>query len=274
MKKTIISICLMSGLVLSGLVINNSVNAQVNPALSTSSLQSQLQNLMVMLRDLERKVELMRPVGEMNLNIGMSSADVSRAQTILARDKSIYPEGLVTGYYGTLTKEAVGRFQSKNNLAVTGVIDWSTWKKLNANEIYSVPKNPDPRPVAPVPPIIPRPFPVQPPGGEFCSSDAFICADGTAVGRTLPGCKFVCPVIEFTPTIASSSPIIPIICPMDAKLCPDGSAVGRTGTSCEFQQCPAPSLTPDGCPMVKFMCADGSMVGASGPRCEYICPTP
>ncbi|MDP3883142.1 MAG: peptidoglycan-binding protein [Candidatus Staskawiczbacteria bacterium] len=49
-----------------------------------------------------------------NLSIGMSNDDVSCLQTFLkSQGSDIYPEGLVTGYFGSLTKNAVIRFQQK-----------------------------------------------------------------------------------------------------------------------------------------------------------------
>ncbi|MFZ2303715.1 MAG: peptidoglycan-binding domain-containing protein [Minisyncoccia bacterium] len=48
-----------------------------------------------------------------NLSKGMSSADVRRLQVLLASNKDVYPEGIVNGHYGPLTKKAVGRFQIK-----------------------------------------------------------------------------------------------------------------------------------------------------------------
>jgi hypothetical protein len=30
----------------------------------------------------------------------------------------------------------------------------------------------------------------------FCTADAFICPDGTAVGRTGPNCTFTCPPVD------------------------------------------------------------------------------
>lgn len=40
-----------------------------------------------------------------------TNGEVSRLQTILAKDPAIYPEGLVTGFYGPATDRAVKRFQ-------------------------------------------------------------------------------------------------------------------------------------------------------------------
>ena len=66
------------------------------------------------------------------LEYGMSGADVSVLQTFLARDTSIYPEGLVTGYFGSLTKAAVSNFQARNGIAVVGRVGPVTMAAINA----------------------------------------------------------------------------------------------------------------------------------------------
>ncbi|MAZ40893.1 hypothetical protein CL654_02150 [bacterium] len=47
-----------------------------------------------------------------------TSSQTRLLQQILAQDTTIYPEGLTTGYYGTLTRRAVGKFQERHNLAI------------------------------------------------------------------------------------------------------------------------------------------------------------
>ena len=42
---------------------------------------------------------------------GMSGDDVKALQTILAAQPDVYPEGLITGYYGPLTSKAVKNYQ-------------------------------------------------------------------------------------------------------------------------------------------------------------------
>ena len=51
---------------------------------------------------------------------GDRGSQVSGLQTFLAADTSVYPEGLVTGFYGTLTTAAVQRFQCKNGIVCEG----------------------------------------------------------------------------------------------------------------------------------------------------------
>jgi uncharacterized protein YkwD len=50
---------------------------------------------------------------ERNLSIGSRGMDVERLQMFLARHTQFYPEGLVTGFYGTLTSRAVERLKNE-----------------------------------------------------------------------------------------------------------------------------------------------------------------
>lgn len=54
------------------------------------------------------------------LAFGSTGDDVRALQTMLARDLSIYPEGLITGYFGALTRRAVQRFQCAYNIVCSG----------------------------------------------------------------------------------------------------------------------------------------------------------
>lgn len=53
------------------------------------------------------------------LSVGMSGTDVSAVQTFLATDPSLYPQGLVTGYFGAFTKGAVINFQVRNSIVAS-----------------------------------------------------------------------------------------------------------------------------------------------------------
>jgi peptidoglycan hydrolase-like protein with peptidoglycan-binding domain len=76
-----------------------------------------------------------------NLIIGMSGQAVSCLQQFLKTQGSdIYPEGLVTGYFGSLTRAAVIRFQEKYSFEIlspfgltsgTGYVGSSTREKIN-----------------------------------------------------------------------------------------------------------------------------------------------
>jgi len=67
------------------------------------------------------------------LKIGSSGEDVKVLQAVLKQNKNIYPSGIVSGYYGQLTKEAVTNFQIVNDLPRTGEVDEATISKINEN---------------------------------------------------------------------------------------------------------------------------------------------
>jgi peptidoglycan hydrolase-like protein with peptidoglycan-binding domain len=50
------------------------------------------------------------------MRVGMTGTPVRTLQELLAREPDVYPEALVTGYFGPLTKQAVQRFQMKHGL--------------------------------------------------------------------------------------------------------------------------------------------------------------
>lgn len=65
------------------------------------------------------------------LEIGMSGSDVGAMQSYLAEDVTIYPQGLITSYFGFLTKSAVANFQSANGLPSVGRVGPATLPILN-----------------------------------------------------------------------------------------------------------------------------------------------
>jgi peptidoglycan hydrolase-like protein with peptidoglycan-binding domain len=66
------------------------------------------------------------------MQLGMSGADIGMLQSFLAKDSTLYPQGLVTNYYGFLTKSAVSNFQSRNGLPAVGRVGPATLPVLNA----------------------------------------------------------------------------------------------------------------------------------------------
>jgi peptidoglycan hydrolase-like protein with peptidoglycan-binding domain len=68
----------------------------------------------------------------MQLDQGMTNQDVTTLQTFLAEDTTIYPQGLVTGYFGPLTFAAVSNFQARNGLPTVGRVGPLTLAAINA----------------------------------------------------------------------------------------------------------------------------------------------
>ena len=66
------------------------------------------------------------------LNPGTSGLNVTNLQVFLAANPSIYPEGIVTGYYGLLTKTAIIRFQAQYGLEQVGRVGPMTLAKINS----------------------------------------------------------------------------------------------------------------------------------------------
>lgn len=54
------------------------------------------------------------------LVLGSRGDEIKTIQDLLAQDKEVYPEGLVTGYFGSLTKKAIQKFQEKYGIAKEG----------------------------------------------------------------------------------------------------------------------------------------------------------
>ena len=62
----------------------------------------------------------------MPLRFGDSNDDVKQLQSFLSKDKSIYPEGAATGFFGSLTQKAVKRLQERLGIEANGEIDEHT----------------------------------------------------------------------------------------------------------------------------------------------------
>lgn len=63
---------------------------------------------------------------------GSQSKDIKVLQAILATDGTIYPEGLITGYFGPATARAVKNFQKTKKLKQSGKVDAKTLTAINA----------------------------------------------------------------------------------------------------------------------------------------------
>ncbi len=67
---------------------------------------------------------------ERQLEVGMKGEDVKELQRILADEPDMYPEKLITGFFGLLTKKAVKKFQKKHGLEQVGRVGKKTLEKL------------------------------------------------------------------------------------------------------------------------------------------------
>jgi peptidoglycan hydrolase-like protein with peptidoglycan-binding domain len=65
------------------------------------------------------------------LELGSTGSDVTALQIFLAQDSTLYPEGKVTGYFGSLTKAAVVAFQIRNGISAIGRVGPVTLLALN-----------------------------------------------------------------------------------------------------------------------------------------------
>lgn len=73
------------------------------------------------------------------LALGLRHADVSKLQEALKTDSSVYPEGLVTGYFGPTTLRAVQKFQEKYGIAAKGEVGYGLVgpkTRARLNELY------------------------------------------------------------------------------------------------------------------------------------------
>ena len=90
------------------------------------TMVSQLETLKQTEKEITTTLKLIK-----NLRKGMSGEDVKLLQEVLATDPEIYPEGLVTGYFGKLTEKAVKKFQKIAGIEQVGLVGPKTLAKIN-----------------------------------------------------------------------------------------------------------------------------------------------
>ncbi|PIQ66750.1 MAG: hypothetical protein CO184_00175 [Candidatus Zambryskibacteria bacterium CG_4_9_14_3_um_filter_40_16] len=114
---------------------------------ANANLSLQIQGLLEQIKVLQTRIEALRTAQQQvvsasqnvqssveiirGLRQGLSGDDVAALQAILAADASIYPEGLITGFFGPLTSKAVKNFQKKFGIEQVGFVGPLTLKKLN-----------------------------------------------------------------------------------------------------------------------------------------------
>ena len=138
MKSILISIAAM-GLILAPAVIVSADTSTASVQTLIQTLQAQIATLQAQLNalvtaqsaviaasgDVTQTATLLR-----NLREGMSGDDVKTLQAILAKYPDIYPEGLISGFFGKATAKAVRRFQQRENLDSVGTVGPRTLARL------------------------------------------------------------------------------------------------------------------------------------------------
>ena len=143
-----LSIIILTGVILLSPIFSISAQTStVTPPSDTQSLIKQLQDLVKSLQSQinDLKTQLKAAKGEIEevkaevkelkitqtLTRGSKGDEVTQLQEFLKQNPEIYPEGLVTGFFGPATETAVKRFQEKHGIESIGIIGPKTRAKLN-----------------------------------------------------------------------------------------------------------------------------------------------
>lgn len=145
MKHSAARLAILAALVVLGSIRAPLASAQSSPA-NTQALIKQLQDLVrsLQVQIVELKVQLEAASGEIQeikaevkefqitqtLGRGTRSDEVRLLQEFLKQDPEIYPDGLVTGFFGIATEAAVKKFQEKHGIEAVGIVGPKTRAKL------------------------------------------------------------------------------------------------------------------------------------------------
>lgn len=154
--RTITLLLFVAILVISGPVVYGA---------STADFQVQITAILRQVQDLQAQLQGTQPptlpeketiVLTFNLRLGSTDAatngEVTKLQQFLARgDQSIYPEALITGYFGTKTEAAVKRFQSQSGVSAIGVVGPKTREAIKRATMTITPVTAPTVTAAPVP---------------------------------------------------------------------------------------------------------------------------
>lgn len=97
------------------------------------TLQEQLKTLQSEVKTAKTELELVKTELKFTkaLSRGATGDEVKQLQKFLKQFSDIYPQGLVTGYFGPFTEAAVRKFQEKQGIESIGVVGPRTITKLN-----------------------------------------------------------------------------------------------------------------------------------------------
>ncbi len=128
----------------------------INLLRQIQQLQTQIETLKTQMVQLQQQKQETILQLLTTLKEGSKGQNVKTLQALLAADPEIYPEGLITGFYGRLTAEAVKRFQKRHGIEQVGIVGPKTLKKLNEwleeHPLYLEKENGEDKPCAIVPP--------------------------------------------------------------------------------------------------------------------------
>ncbi len=117
--------------------------ASAESTVAATSLEVQIAELLKQVEALKAKIQTLEGTNtslsneltklklESQLRVGAEGDDVRTLQKLLASDATIYPEGLITGFFGSLTENAVKRFQAKVKLEQVGAVGPETLARIN-----------------------------------------------------------------------------------------------------------------------------------------------
>ena len=135
MKTVLIGLAAIS-LALSPLALAESTGQ----AASVAELQQQVNALKAQIAELQGKLAATREeISEVRkelklaraLSRGAKGDDVAELQKFLAQYPDIFPEALITGFFGELTERAVKRFQKKHDIEQAGIVGPITRARLH-----------------------------------------------------------------------------------------------------------------------------------------------
>ncbi|MFA7201733.1 MAG: fibronectin type III domain-containing protein [Candidatus Paceibacterota bacterium] len=69
------------------------------------------------------------------LDLGSTGSDVTEVQTYYSGDASIYPSGLITGYFGPLTQSATQKFQTMQGIVSSGSAETTGYGRVGPQTI-------------------------------------------------------------------------------------------------------------------------------------------
>jgi len=72
------------------------------------------------------------------LDLGDSGSNVNQLQTYLSANPNLYPSGLVTGFYGSLTQGGVQKFQVQQNIVSSGSPETTGYGRVGPTTLISL----------------------------------------------------------------------------------------------------------------------------------------